>query len=63
MSDDLTKRGPADAGRVNIKEEFEVKYWCGKFDCTPEQLTDAVKAVGILSEDVQRHLQGKAQHV
>ncbi|MEK6703285.1 MAG: DUF3606 domain-containing protein [Planctomycetota bacterium] len=63
MSDDKSKRGPADAGRVNVKEDYEVKYWCGKFGCTPEQLADAVKAVGILSEDVEKHLLGKAQHV
>lgn len=63
MSDDLTKRGPADAGRVNVKEEYEVKYWCSKFECTPVQLTEAVKAVGILSEDVEKYLRGKAQHV
>lgn len=46
MPDDRSKRGPADAARVNVSEDYEVQYWCKKFGCTPEQLRAAVKAVG-----------------
>jgi len=38
MSDDKTKRGPADAQRINVNEDYEVEYWtrvlvCPKRNC------------------------------
>jgi hypothetical protein len=36
MADDLTKRGPQDASKVNINEPWEVNWWCAKFNCTKE---------------------------
>lgn len=56
MSDDLTKKGPADASRVNLHETWEVEYWCKKFGCTAAQLIAAVHAVGPFVADVRRHL-------
>ncbi len=29
MADDKTKRGPADRSRINVNEEYEVRYWTG----------------------------------
>jgi hypothetical protein len=46
MPDDKSKTRPQDAERVNVHEEYEVKYRCGKYGCTPEQLKAAVKKVG-----------------
>ncbi len=46
MSDDLTKRGPADRHKVSLAEEHEVRYWCKEFGCTPEQLKAAVLSKG-----------------
>jgi hypothetical protein len=56
MSDDLSKRGPQDASKVNIHEAWEMNWWCAKFNCTKEQLIAAVKAVGVSSEAVRKHL-------
>lgn len=56
MSDDLTKRGPADRTRVNVNEPHEVKYWCSKFGCTEAQLRAAVKAAGVMAANVEKHL-------
>ncbi|CAM3450814.1 DUF3606 domain-containing protein [Bordetella sputigena] len=56
MPDNLQKRGPADASRVNVNEPWELSYWCGKFNVTPDQLRAAVRAVGVMVKDVQRHL-------
>ena len=56
MSDDLTKKRPQDASRVNVHEEWEVKYWCQKFGCTQAQLVAAVHAVGTSAEAVRRYL-------
>ena len=56
MPDDLTKRGPADAKRVNIHEAHEVKYWTQHLSVTEQQLKDCVKKVGVMVDDVKRCL-------
>ncbi|PKB13813.1 DUF3606 domain-containing protein [Janthinobacterium sp. 64] len=56
MSDDLTKRGPQDASKVNIHEEWELAYWSKKFGVTKEKLIQAVKAVGVGAAAVGKHL-------
>ena len=52
MSDDPSKRGPADRSRVNIHEAYEVRYWCEKWGVTPEQLKTCVGKVGPMVKDV-----------
>lgn len=56
MSDDLNKRGQQDRIRINVNEEHEVRYWTQEFGVTREELERAVKAVGVMVEDVRRHL-------
>jgi len=56
MSDDLGDRGPADRSRVNIHEEWEVRWWCKAFGCTKAELEAAVKAVGVSAAAVRKHL-------
>lgn len=53
--DDLTKRGPQDAARININEDHEVRYWCGKFSCTVAVLRGAIEAVGPMVKDVEAY--------
>lgn len=55
MSDDLSKRGPQDAARVNVHEDWEVRYWCKAFGCTEQELKAAVKAVGVSAAAVRKH--------
>jgi len=54
--DNKNLRGPADASRINIHEDYEVTYWCKKFGCTKAQLAAAVKAVGVMVSKVKQHL-------
>ena len=56
MPDDLTKRRPEDAKRININEPYEVTYWSKHFGVTPEQLKKAVQKVGTMADDVGREL-------
>lgn len=56
MSDDKTNRGPADRSRINVHEDYEVRYWCGQLGCTAAQLHVAVRAVGVMATDVRRYL-------
>lgn len=58
MADDKTKTGGQDRQRINVNEDYELRGWARKFDVTPEQLREAVKAVGTQADDVERHLKG-----
>ncbi|WP_343608337.1 DUF3606 domain-containing protein [Chryseobacterium oranimense] len=56
MSDDLSKRRPQDAAKVNVNETWELEYWSKKFGVTKERLKEAVKAVGTSAAEVQKYL-------
>ena len=56
MSDDKNNRGPQDRARISLTEDYEVRYWTGKFGCTPAELQAAVNAVGNSAEAVERYL-------
>lgn len=56
MADDLTIRRPQDPTKINIREEWEVRYWTNKWKITRQQLIDAVKAVGTSVAAVARYL-------
>jgi Protein of unknown function (DUF3606) len=53
MADDKTKRDAADRERVNVHEDYELRYWSEKFDCTHEKLKAVVKRVGVMVKDVE----------
>jgi uncharacterized protein DUF3606 len=56
MADDLSKRGQQDRDRINMEEDYEVRYWAEKFGVSGEELRKAVQAAGPMMKDVQRHL-------
>jgi hypothetical protein len=45
MSDDPRKAG-LDRKLISLDEEHEVRSWTQSLGCTPEQLREAVRAVG-----------------
>jgi hypothetical protein len=57
MADDLEKRAPQDASRVNVHEPWEVKYWTNKFGISETRLNAAVKAVGTSVQAIADYLQ------
>lgn len=59
MADDLNNRGPQDRARINVNEDHELRYWCGKFGCTADELRAAVGKVGVMAADVERELKGR----
>lgn len=61
MSDDKTKSGGQDRTRINVNEAYELRDWSKKFGVTPEQLKEAVNAVGTNAAEVEAHLKGKAR--
>lgn len=58
MADDKTNTGGQDPARIDVNHEGELRDWARKFDATPEQIQEAVKAVGQQAADVEMHLKG-----
>jgi hypothetical protein len=58
MADDKTARGPQDASRIALGEDYEVTYWTGKFGVSRDELKKAVDAVGSSASAVEKHLKG-----
>jgi hypothetical protein len=56
MAFDLRKHGPVDRKSINVKEPWEVNWWCKKLQCTEIELMHAVKAVGNSSTKVNDYL-------
>ncbi|WP_415830393.1 DUF3606 domain-containing protein [Bordetella flabilis] len=42
MADDLQNRGPQDRARINLNEEWEVRYWTRELGVTEEALRSAL---------------------
>jgi hypothetical protein len=58
MADDKTLRAPQDSSRIALGEDYEVRYWTGKFGVDRDTLEKAVNAVGNSADAVERHLKG-----
>ncbi len=56
MPDSLSQKSPQDASRINMNEDWEVRYWTGKFGVSREQLAEAVKKVGVSASAVAKAL-------
>lgn len=56
MADDKNNRGPVDRSRINVNEDYELRYWTEKLGCSAEQLKAAVQAAGTSVPAVQAQL-------
>jgi len=54
----MTTTGPQDEKRIDLGDEAALREWARRFDATPEQLREAVAAVGDHPDDVEMHLKG-----
>jgi hypothetical protein len=43
--------------RINIAENWQVRWWCDHFGVTYRELFDAIAAVGLSAEAVRRRLE------
>lgn len=57
MVDDLMERGPRDRNRINVQEDWELKYWSRTFGVSEEQLKAAVQYVGSYAKDVREYFE------
>lgn len=56
MPDNLNRRRPQDASKINIHEPYEVSYWTETLGVSAVVLRKAVSAVGIRVQDVKQWL-------
>lgn len=56
MADDKSKRGAADRTRINVHEDYELQYWTKELGVSEEKLKEAIKKVGVMADDVRKHL-------
>jgi hypothetical protein len=56
MADDLTNKGSQDRSRINMNEDFEVKYWTRHLGVSREDLQKAVEKVGNSAAAVRKEL-------
>jgi hypothetical protein len=56
VADDKTLRGPQDASRVSMSEDYEVDYWTQRFGVSRDELQRAVDAVGNGVDAIETHL-------
>ena len=60
MTYELGTRGQRDRFRVNVADAPELQAWCGEFNCTPDQLKQAVGRSGVMATDVLAYLREQA---
>lgn len=56
MSDNLTQRDQRDRSKINMHEDFEVKYWTKELGVSKEELQKAVDKVGNSAAAVRKEL-------
>jgi hypothetical protein len=56
MTDDKENRGEPDRSRINLSEDYEVRYWTERLGVTKEQLAVAVHKVGNSADAVRQAL-------
>ena len=56
MADDLTKRAPQDRSRINLSEEYEVRYWTKELGVSADELKRLVAQHGNSTDKVRQAL-------
>jgi len=56
MTDNTQRAGSPDSRRINLDQDYEVRYWSKQLGVTPDRLREAVKAAGTSVEAVRKHL-------
>lgn len=59
MPDDPENRGPADRSRINVHEDYEVRYWTKVLGCSEADLKECVRKVGVMVDKVRICIEAK----
>jgi hypothetical protein len=55
MADDKTKVAE-DRRKIDLHQDYELRYWCTKFGVSEDRLHAAIQEVGTMADDVAREL-------
>lgn len=50
------RRHPQDSARINLYEDWEMRYWSDRWGIPRQQLAETIKRVGVHVKDVARAL-------
>ena len=56
MPDDTQTRSGQDRERINVNQDYEVRYWTKELGVSAERLKQAVDAVGDRADKVREYL-------
>ena len=56
MADNKTKRGKPDRAKINMSEDYEVKYWAKELGVTRAELQRLIDKVGNSAAAVRKEL-------
>ncbi|WP_263415245.1 DUF3606 domain-containing protein [Terriglobus albidus] len=56
MPDNLKDRGPQDRTRINVNEEWELRYWTKELGVSEQRLRELVKQHGVSADSIRRAL-------
>ena len=56
MADSLNERGPQDRTRINVNEDWEVRYWSKELGVSQDRLRELVRQHGVSADAVRRAL-------
>ena len=59
MADNQERAGSPDSRRINVDQDYEMRYWSKELGVTPDRLREAVKAAGTSVAAVRSHLRGE----
>ena len=51
-----SRRHPQDSARINVHEDWELRYWSDRWNVPRHQLMDTIKRVGMQVREVARAL-------
>ncbi len=54
--DNLLNRGKPDRSKINMSEDYEVKYWCQHLGVTRDELQKVIDKVGNSAKAVEKEL-------
>ena len=57
-NDDSDSGGVPVSDRIDVGDPAQLRAWAKRLDATPEQIKEAVQAVGDHADDVEMHLKG-----
>ena len=56
MPDNKQDRGGRDRSRIDVSEDYELRYWTKELGVSPDELRSAVQKVGPSAKAVREHL-------